>query len=227
VTVPLTAAGRLDLAAIAAAITPATRVVMICTPNNPTGPAVHEDEFAELMARVPKNVLVAVDNAYAEFVLDPDAIDPLPLISQYDNLVVLRTFSKAYGLAGLRVGYALAKAEVAGAIRSVTPPFSVNAVAQLAATVSLELQDEMRHRITTVVQVRERLWQGLLEQGWAVPSAQGNFVWLPSGQQTRPLATACTDAGFAVRPFADEGVRITAAETETVDRVLAVTRQWI
>ncbi|MCL2803438.1 MAG: histidinol-phosphate transaminase [Micrococcales bacterium] len=227
VTVPLGDGGRLDLKALANAITPATRVVMICTPNNPTGPSVWHRDFVTFMGQVPDDVLVAVDQAYAEFVDDPKAVRPLELLADWPNLVVFRTFSKAYGLAGLRLGYAIGPGEVIRAIRSATLPFSVSAVAQMAALVSLDRQDEMRSRVAQIAKVRGLLRQGLLDQGWAVPVSDGNFVWLEAGEQATPLAEACANAGATVRSFAGDGVRISAGEPESIERILDVTESWI
>jgi len=227
VTVPLSPDGALDLDALARAITPATRVVMVCTPNNPTGPAVGRDQFEAFMDRVPGDVLVAVDNAYAEFVDDPAALDPFAVLPDHPNLLVFRTFSKAYGLAGLRVGYAVGRARLIGAMRATTPPFSVSAVAQLAGLVSLGLQDQMRQRVAETNEVRRQLRQGLLDQGWQVPDSQGNFVWIPAGTQAGPLADALAAAGLMARAFANEGVRVTAAEPETVPHVLELTKSWV
>ena len=227
VTVPLSPSGALDLDALADAITPATRVVMVCTPNNPTGPAVGLEQFEAFMDRVPSDVLVAVDNAYAEFADDPTALDPFAVLADYPNLVVFRTFSKAYGLAGLRVGYAVGRSRLIGAFRATTPPFSVSAMAQMAGLVSLGLQDQMHQRVSAAIEVRRQLRQGLLNQGWQVPESQANFVWIPAGTQATPLADAFAAAGLMVRAFANEGVRVTAAEPETVQQVLEVTQSWV
>jgi len=227
ITVPLGPAGRVDLDALARAITPNTRIVIVCTPNNPTGPSVGTDEFIAFMKRVPANVLVAVDNAYAEFATDPAALDPLTLLDQYPNMVVFRTFSKAYGLAGLRVGYALGRQRVISAIRATTMPFAVNSLAQVAASTSLRLQDDLRGRVAAIVEVRDQLRLGLVDQGWKVPESDGNFVWLPAGAEAEPLTAALGAAGLLVRGFAGSGVRITAAGPESIEQVLAVTQSWV
>jgi histidinol-phosphate aminotransferase len=200
---------------------------MVCTPNNPTGPTVRQDEFEEFMKAVPADVLVAVDEAYAEFVTDPEALQPFPLLDRYPNMVVLRTFSKAYGLAGLRVGYAVGRPRIISAIRAATTPFSVGSMAQMAAVLSLQMQDQMRQRVQQIVATRSVLADGLRAQGWEIPDPQGNFVWLDLGADAAAFAQAASNAGVIVRPFAGEGVRITVAEPESVERVLAVTETWI
>ncbi|CAN5269274.1 histidinol-phosphate transaminase [soil metagenome] len=223
VPVPVTDDGRLDLVAMAAAITPRTRVVLVCTPNNPTGPAVHADELSDFLAAVPRDVLVVLDEAYVEFVRDPLAADALAVFAGQPNVVVLRTFSKAYGLAGLRVGFAIARPRLAAGIRATSTPFGVSHVAQLAALASLRAADELLERVDAIVAERARMLTGLREQGWSVPDSQANFVWLPLGDRSVPFATAATEAGVIVRPFAGDGVRVSVGEPEATDVLLAFT----
>ncbi|HEY0118781.1 MAG TPA: histidinol-phosphate transaminase [Cellulomonas sp.] len=223
VRVPVAPDGRLDLPAMAAAVTDRTRVVLVCTPNNPTGPAVRADELAVLLEAVPANVLVVLDEAYLEFVRDPAAADGLAVFAAHPNVVLLRTFSKAYGLAGLRVGYAVARPRLAAAIRAVSTPFGVSNVAQLAAAASLRAQAEMAERVAAVVAERTRMLDGLRSQGWVVPDTQANFVWLGVGEHAAALADRCTRAGVLVRPFAGDGVRVSVGEPEATDLLLEVT----
>ncbi|TNC28238.1 histidinol-phosphate transaminase [Amycolatopsis alkalitolerans] len=208
VEVPLDADSQLDLAALAGAVTDRTTLVLVCSPNNPTGPTVRRDEFAELLARVPEDVLVVLDEAYVEFVRDPDAVDGLDFLAAHPNLCLLRTFSKAYGLAGLRIGFAVAHPPVAAAIRKCAVPFGVSTIAQLAAIESLRSQDAMRERVDAVVVERARVRNALLAQGWAVPETEANFVWLPTGARTTEFAAACRRSGLLVRPFEDDGCRV-------------------
>jgi histidinol-phosphate aminotransferase len=226
VPVPLDADGRHDLPAMAAAIGERTRVVLVCTPNNPTGPAVRSAELAEFLAAVPAHVLVVLDEAYIDFVRDADVIEGTALLAEHPNVVVLRTFSKAYGLAGLRVGYALAHPEIATAIRTASTPFGVNHLAQVAAVASLEVADELAVRVDAIVGERERVLAGLRAQGWDVPESQANFVWLPTGERTTALAADAAAKGLLVRPFAGEGIRISIGEPAANDRVLEVAASW-
>ena len=228
VTVPVRADGRLDLPAMAAAVTPRTRVVMVCTPNNPTGPVVHADELEELLAAVPRDVLVIVDEAYLEFVRDPQAPEGVDLLRRHPNVVLLRTLSKAYGLAGLRVGYAVAEPRLAAGIRAVSTPFGVNHVAQRAALASLEpvAQDELRQRVEALVAERQRVTAALREQGWDLPETHANFVWFPLGEETVARAAEATAAGVLVRPFAGDGLRVSIGEVEANDAFLAVAATW-
>jgi histidinol-phosphate aminotransferase len=224
VKVPVTADGRHDLPAMAAAITERTRAVLLCTPNNPTGPALSHGEVAAFISGVPDSVLVVVDEAYVEFVRMADPVDGLALLRDHPNVVLLRTFSKAYGLAGLRVGYAVAAPEVAGALRAVALPFGVSSIAQAAAVASLAHEVELLARVDALVGERERLVAGITAAGWSVPEPQGNFVWFDLGAQTAELAAIFGDAGLAVRPFAGEGLRISVGEPEATDRLVEMLR---
>lgn len=223
VRVPLAAGGRLDLEAMAAAVTPRTRVVLVCTPNNPTGPAVHADELATFLAAVPQDVLVVLDEAYVEFVRDPEAADGLAVFGEHPNVVLLRTFSKAYGLAGLRVGYAVARPRLAAGIRAASTPFGVSSLAQHAALVSLRSSEELLARVDVIVAERARMLAGLRAQGWDVPDSQANFVWLPLADQASSFAADAARAGVLVRPFAGDGVRVSVGEREATDLLLEFT----
>lgn len=224
VQVPLGPGARHDLDAMADAVTERTRAVIVCTPNNPTGPIVTSAEFAAFVVRVPKDVLIILDEAYAEFVTAPDAVDGLKerLFEKHPNIVVLRTFSKAFGLAGLRIGYAIGHPRVLDAARTTGIPLSVTSAAERAAIASLDAEDELRERVAVIVERRTRLAEGLREQGWDVPDTQANFVWLPTGEGTDAAAAAFDAAELMVRPFAGDGIRISVGEAESIDKVLQV-----
>ena len=224
--VPLTADARHDLDAMAAAITERTKVVVVCTPNNPTGPAVTRRELEEFLAKVPPHVLVVVDEAYREFVRIDDPVDAVDLYRDRENVVVMRTFAKAYGLAGFRVGYAVAPAPVAAAIRACALPFGVSSVAQAAAVASLEREAELLERVDGIVAERERVVAALRDQGFDVPDAQGNFVWLALGDRTLEFAQAAEEAGVMVRPFAGDGARVSIGEPAGNDVLLSVTPRF-
>jgi len=213
---------HLDLEAMAAAVTDRTRLVLLCTPNNPTGPALAEADVVRFLEALPEHILVVLDEAYAEFVDDPRAVDGSRLLARFPNLVVLRTFSKAYGLAGLRVGYALtALPQVAGALRQVHVPFAVSIPAQAAAMASLDAQDELLARVDQVVAEREPLRQALRAQGWDVPPSQGNFVWIPAGEGSDRLSQVFEEAGILVRCFSGDGLRVTVTTAADRERVVA------
>jgi histidinol-phosphate aminotransferase len=210
-----------DLKRMADAVTEATRLVILCSPNNPTGPALRESDVRTFLESVPPDLLVVVDEAYAEFVDDPEAIDGRRLLPDHPNLAVLRTFSKAYGLAGLRVGFCLAGSEdTAAALRQVQVPFSVSLPAQAAALASLEVEDELLARVAAIRAEREPLRQALRDLGYDVPPAQGNFVWLPLGADTTRVADVFDRAGVLVRPFGGDGIRITVTTAADSARVI-------
>jgi histidinol-phosphate aminotransferase len=226
VQVPLDVDARHDLPAMLAAITDATKAVLVCTPNNPTGPAVHEDELRAFVEAVPPNVVVAIDEAYREFVRDPQTVDGLEIAAGRENVVVLRTFSKAYGLAGLRVGYGIAPVPLAEAIRKCSLPFGVSHIAQAVAVASLQAEGALLERVEALVAERARVADALAGMGWRVPDAQGNFVWLALGDRSDEFAHACDDRGVSVRPFQGDGVRISVGEREADDLFLEVAKDF-
>lgn len=215
-TVPLDADARHDLPAMAAAITDRTKVVMVCSPNNPTGPTIHTDEFVAFMAAVPSHVVVVLDEAYLEYVTDAATVQGQDMIGRWPNLVVLRTFSKAYGLAGLRVGYAVAPAAIITAVRACVTPFSVSGAAQLAAIASIDATPELLERVADIVAERARVIAALAADGWNLPDSQGNFVWIAAGERTADLVAhfGAQPRPILVRPFAGEGVRVTIGTPE-------------
>ena len=224
VQVPLAEGARHDLDAMVAAITDRTRVVIVCSPNNPTGPIVTQDEFDAFARSVPADVLIVLDEAYSEFVTDPAAVDGAHVLSaaRHPNVVVLRTFSKAFGLAGLRVGYAIGHSRILDAARSTTIPLSVTAQAEEAALASLDAEEELLERVRAIAERRDRVVAGLREAGWRVPDAQGNFVWLPAHDETLAAAEAFDEGGLIVRPFVGDGIRISIGEEESVGKVLSI-----
>ncbi|MGY1886419.1 MULTISPECIES: histidinol-phosphate transaminase [unclassified Blastococcus] len=211
-----------DLEALAAALDDATRLVFVCNPNNPTGTAVRRAELERFLDAVPAETLVVLDEAYREFVTDPRVPDGVELMRGRPNVAVLRTFSKAWGLAGLRVGYLLAEdPAVAEAVRKTHLPFSVGMVAQAAAVAALASEDEVRVRCAAVVTERERLTAALRDRGLEVADSQANFVWLPTGERTAELAAALEARAVITRPFAGEGIRVTVGTPEEDDAFLA------
>jgi histidinol-phosphate aminotransferase len=222
VQVPLTADGRHDLPAMAAAVTDRTRIVLVCTPNNPTGPAVTQAEVDAFLDAVPGDVVVVLDEAYREFVRLDDPLDAVGTYRERRNVAVMRTFAKAYGLAGLRVGYLAAHDAVAAAVRACALPFGVSAVAQAAAVAALEHEAALLERVEAIVGERARVCAALRDQGWTVPDAQGNFVWLGLGDDTARFGAAAEAEGIMVRPYGADGVRVTIGEPEGNDVFLGV-----
>jgi len=215
-----------DLAAMAAAITPRTRLIFVCNPNNPTGTVVHTAELEAFLDRVPADCLVVLDEAYREYIRDEAVPDGLDLYRDRPNVAVLRTFSKAYGLAGLRTGFMIAHDSVAAAARTTMLPFSVNSIAQAAAVASLAAEDELFERVELTVKERTRVREALVADGWDVPITEANFVWLDLGEHTLDFAAACFDEGIAIRPFAGDGARVSIGDTEANDAFLAVARAY-
>ena len=226
VRVPNTAEHGHDLAAMAAAVTDRTRLVLVCNPNNPTGTTVRRDEVDEFLDRVPATVLVVLDEAYREFVTDAAVPDGLATYGERSNVVVLRTLSKAWGMAGLRVGYLVGPPDVVTAVRKVITPFSTSGLAQAAALAALRAGDEMARRVALVVAERERVEVALRKSLFSVPPSQSNFVWLPLGDRSVPFAAACEQAGVIVRPFPGEGVRVTVGTAEENDVFLAAAEEY-
>ncbi|MEU7763851.1 histidinol-phosphate transaminase [Nocardia sp. NPDC049190] len=214
VQVPLTADYRHDLDALAAAVTERTKLIFVCNPNNPTGTAVGKAALTRFLDAVPSHVLVVLDEAYYEYVrLSPeDHPDGVELGRTRPNVVVLRTFSKAYGLAGLRVGYAVGDPAVITALLKVHIPFSVSRVAQAAAIASLEARHELLDRTDLLVVERERVRDALVAAGYRVPQSAANFVWLPLGERSVAFGEASAEAGVLVRPYGTDGVRITIGD---------------
>lgn len=209
-----------DLDAMAEAVNDRTRMVFVCNPNNPTGTSIRERELVAFLDRVPEHVLVVLDEAYREYVRDESVPDGLTLYRDRPNVCVLRTFSKAYGLAGLRVGYVVGQEPVAAAVRKTIIPFAVNQLAQVAAIASLAAEDELLERVERVVKERTRVREALIAQGWEVPPTEANFVWLRLGERTMDFAAACAAEGVAVRPFAGEGARVSIGDPEANDAFL-------
>ena len=226
VQVPNTDDHRHNLAAMTAAITDNTRLIIVCSPNNPTGTIVTGEEFEAFMATVPESILVVLDEAYAEFITDPDAVDGTKLLGRYPNLTVLRTFSKAYGLAGLRIGYALGQEYLMDAARATAIPLSVTGQAQGAAIASLDHEEELFERVARLSALRDEIWAALIAQGWDVPKPQGNFVWLPTGEHTDWAAGVLTDNGIVSRALV-EGLRVSIGEEASVEKLLKATAEVV
>ena len=207
---------------MAKAITPQTRLVLVCNPNNPTGTVVREPELIDFLDQVPADCLVVLDEAYREYIRDPGVPDGIDLYRNRPNVAVLRTFSKAYGLAGLRVGFLVGHEAVADAVRKTMLPFTVNSVAQAAAVASLNAEKELLERVDAVVKERDRVSTALRADGWTVPDSEANFVWLRLEDHTARFAEVCDAAGISVRPYAGEGARISIGTNAANDALLTV-----
>ena len=229
VQVPNLPDGSHDLDAMAAAITNRTRLILVCTPNNPTGPAVTESQIRAFLAKVPATVPVVIDEAYFEFCAAssiPEGEEPplngLDIYRDYPNVIILRTFSKAQGLAGLRVGYSISHPQITRHLRVAATPFAVSALAERAAVASIEHQEAVMARVRHIVAERERVTARLRELGYEFPSTYANFVWLPLGERTGEFVDLMNRNALSVRAFGSEGVRVSIGEVEANDRFLSL-----
>lgn len=221
--------GAHDLDAMAAAVTVRTRLILVCTPNNPTGPAVTESQIRSFLAKVPATVPVVIDEAYFEFCAAssiPEGEEPplngLDIYRDYPNVIILRTFSKAQGLAGLRVGYSISHPQITRHLRVAATPFAVSALAERAAVASIEHQEAVMERVSHIVAERERVTARLRELGYEFPSTYANFVWLPLGERTGEFVDLMNRNALSVRAFGSEGVRVSIGEIEANDRFLSL-----
>jgi histidinol-phosphate aminotransferase len=220
ITTPLSAAHAFDLDAVAAAITERTKLVLLATPNNPTGTAVSTADLADLVDNISPATIVVIDEAYREF-LDPALGDPVrDLVPRYPNVIVTRTFSKAQGLAGIRAGYAIGHPEVITAVDKTLFPFAVSALAQAAAIAAIDAADEIALRVSAILSERARVISELVATGWQLPDAQANFVYLPIGERTDEIYLGLERRGVVTRPFSNEGIRVTVSTPDENDRFL-------
>ena len=229
VQVPNLPNGAHDLDAMAAAITDRTRLILVCTPNNPTGPAVTESQIRAFLAKVPAHIPVVIDEAYFEFCAastvlagEEAPLNGLDIYRDYENVIILRTFSKAQGLAGLRVGYSISHPQITQHLRVAVTPFAVTALAEAAAIASIEHEDVVMERVSHLVSERERVTARLRELGYEFPSTYANFVWLPLGERTGEFVQLMAEHALSVRAFGTEGVRVSIGEVEANDRFLSL-----
>jgi histidinol-phosphate aminotransferase len=225
VRVPNTATHGHDLDAMAAAVTDRTRMILVCNPNNPTGTPLRRAELDAFLDAVPDRVLVVFDEAYREFVTDPDVPDAMATYADRPNVVVLRTLSKAWGMAGLRVGFIVGSPEVATTVRKVITPFSTSSVAQAAALAALDQVEEMTRRAALVIAERDRVLAAVRQFVADVPESQANFVWLPLRDASATFAAALEAEGVIVRPFQGDGVRVTIGTADENDAFLAAAQK--
>jgi len=216
-----------DLYAMLAAVTERTRLIFVCNPNNPTSTVVDPDALARFIQAVPPHILIAIDEAYVEYIRDDMAPASLDLVRIHSNVVVLRTFSKAYGLAGLRIGYAVGHPDLITALDKVYVPFTVSSLAQAAAIASLAAADELLARTDALVAERARVGTALRDAGFTLPPTQANFVWLPLGPRTLDFVKQAADARIVVRPYGTDGVRVTIGAPDENDALLRFAREWI
>jgi len=227
VQIPLLTDGSHDLEAMATAVTADTKLIFLCTPNNPTGNVISQKQFDTFIAKIPSDVLVVIDEAYLEFNRDEDAVDGLASMLTHPNVGILRTFSKAYGLAALRVGYFVGPPHIAQAVMKTAVPFGVSSLAQAAAVESLRREEELLARVQEVTQQRTHCEAELRALGVELHASQANFIWWPLGIRTDEFAALCTNHAIAVRAFSGEGVRISIGEPDAMERLVQIVRDFL
>jgi len=219
-----------DLEAMLTEVTAATQLVLVCNPNNPTSTHLPAERIGDLVERVPDHVTVILDEAYVEFQLDDDPDTTLDLWRRHPNLVVLRTFSKVYGLAGLRCGYALCSPRFRSAVDAVRQPFSVNAIAQAAGAEAILHQDDVAERVERTIVERVFVDEGLREMGLEPAESQANFAWVPLGadRDEAEVVGKLGHAGVVVRagtPLGGPGhIRVTYGTRAENERFLEAFR---
>lgn len=218
ITVPLDRHGRHDLDAMADAAARA-RVVVLCRPHNPTGTVETAADVERFLQRVPSDTVVLLDEAYVEFLSPEHVLDTAGLVARYPNVVVLRTFSKAYGLAGLRIGYGFCAPGLARRLWTMQLPFGIALTGLVAVAASYEAEEELRQRIRLITSERRHLRMRLRSMGVYSTDSHANFVYLPSAD--RPWRDVFDDSGLQLRHYADGGVRITVGDRRSTRAVLA------
>jgi histidinol-phosphate aminotransferase len=206
VIVPQTPDRRFDINGIIAALTPRTKIVFLCNPNNPTGTITSRDEFDHLVAAIPDDVLLVSDEAYYDFADDPAYPQTIPYLKYHSNLIITRTFSKVMGLAGLRVGYAIAHKDIIRLLRKVMDAFPVNRVAQAGALASLDDHEFLRSSVQVVKEGREQIYQALLKMRLKAIPSQTNFVFVDLGVPSNPVYESMLRQGVIVRPLGPQGM---------------------
>ncbi len=213
-----------DLNGLVDAITEKTKLIMIANPNNPTGTVLSTAELAEFCAMVPERVVVVIDEAYFEFVEPSFGNTVTDILPRFRNVIVTRTFSKAQGLAGLRVGYAIGDPEIISAVDKTQLPFAVNMASQAAAIAAVTHHDKILARVEGIVSERARVVAEVRGWGVEVPDTQANFMYLPLGERSNDVFASMERDGVVTRLFEDTGVRITISSPEQNDRMLASLR---
>ncbi len=216
-----------DLQAMLASVTDRTRLIFVCNPNNPTSTVVDPAALTEFVEAVPSHIPIAIDEAYVEYIRDGLLPDSLALVREHSNVIVLRTFSKAYGLAGLRMGYAVGHPDVITALDKAYVPFTVSSITQAAAIASLDAADELLARTDAVVDERRRVSEALRGAGFDLPLSQTNFVWLPLGPRTADFVEQAAASRIVVRPYGSDGVRVSIGAPQENDAMVKFAENWI
>ncbi|MFZ2174129.1 MAG: aminotransferase class I/II-fold pyridoxal phosphate-dependent enzyme [Rhodococcus sp. (in: high G+C Gram-positive bacteria)] len=220
VAVPLDRAGRQDLGNLGEVVDDRTGLVVVCRPHNPTGTLVSATDLEQFLSSIPPPVVVILDEAYVEFIDAADAVDVLDLIRRYPNVLVLRTFSKAFGLAGLRIGYAFGGRELVARVRRRQLPFGMSCAAVAAVTASYAAEDELRDRVARITAEREFLRIALRQNGVHVPRSHANFLYLSGAR----IAPALQRAGIVAKLYTGGSARIAVGDPAAGHAVLRALR---
>lgn len=218
--------GSHDIDGIINAINERTRLIILNNPNNPTSTALSKTDIERVLSATPKDVLVLLDEAYIQFNTCENTVDGIEVFHKFKNVVVARTFSKAYGLAGLRIGYGIADANIIEGMRKTAIPFGVTDIAQKAAIASMNAYDELDDRVQLLIQERERVCELLYKQGWKFAKPYANFYWIAFGERTDEMQEVFRSKGLSVRAFSNEGIRFTVGEKEANDRVIQILSEY-
>lgn len=231
--VPLNHQHCQDVDTLIEAVTEKTRVLIVCVPNNPTGTILTQSQLRYLAKQLPPEIILVVDEAYYEFALyDQNGVkvseppSATSLLLERENIILLRTFSKAFGLAGIRIGWAATSAQLATAIYSVITPFSTTVASQVAALAALKCLPAVHQRVRWVCKERGRVLSGLADMGYEIPPSAANFIWIPLGEKSADFTRYCLENDLLVRGFADFGVRVTIGEAGANDAFLSVAKQY-
>ncbi|HMN13826.1 MAG TPA: histidinol-phosphate transaminase [Bellilinea sp.] len=204
---PLTSDYRIDVDGLLNLVTPHTKAVFICNPNNPTGTIIHADEYAKVLANLPETTLLVIDESFIDFVEDHSYPDTLATLADHPNLIIMRGFSKSLALAGLRVGYAIAAPEIIALMNRAREPFPVNRLAQVAAAAALEDAEFLGHTLEWNRESRARMTEGLTQLGFEVIPSQTNFLFVNLQQPAEPLWNFLFEHGVVIRKFDDRVLR--------------------
>ncbi len=217
--------GKHDLAAMADAINERTKIIFIANPNNPTGTINTQAEIGAFMARVPEDAIVVVDEAYFEYVTNPEYPDTFKYLRDGRNIIILRTFSKVYGLAGLRIGYGFAPARLVDFMNRVRAPFNTNSIAQAAAMAALSDDEHVRRSVEVNEEGKKYLYAELTKMGVDYLPTQANFIWMDLHKVARKLYDALLRKGVIVRPMGPTQIRVTIGLMPENERFVKAMRE--
>jgi len=224
VTIPLKDYSH-DLDAMKNAVTDRTKIIWICNPNNPTGTIVTTQQLDNFLESVPGYIVIVLDEAYYEYARGDVYPETVPLLEKYPNLIILRTFSKAYGLASLRVGYGMASGEIVSYLNRIRPPFNINTLAQMAAAAALDDQDFVQNTVTETRKGLNFLYNAFDEMNLHYVKSYTNFIWVETCLPSKELFDKLLRKGVIIRPFMGNWVRITVGTNEENNKLISAMKE--